>query len=85
MVIGMNPKGDDMAVNVCKTKHLTNTRASGSDDALRLIRRAGSASRRRWSSSTPTSCWRSPPRATASAKQILNNEQRMKATKGKKA
>ena len=36
MVIGMNPKGDDMAVNVCKTKHLTNTRSSGSDEALKL-------------------------------------------------
>ncbi len=37
MIVGSNPKGDDMAVNVCKTKHLTNTRASGSDDALRLV------------------------------------------------
>lgn len=37
MVVGSNPKGDDMTVNVCKTKHLTNTRASGSDDALRLV------------------------------------------------
>lgn len=37
MIIGQNPKGDDMAVNVCKKKHITNTRASGSDDALRLI------------------------------------------------
>ena len=30
-------KGEDISVNVCKTKHLTNTRASGSDDALRLV------------------------------------------------
>ena len=37
MIVGQNPKGDDMAVNVCKRKHMTNTRASGSDDALRLI------------------------------------------------
>ena len=37
MVIGYSPAGDDMAVNICKTKHLTNTRASGSDDALRLV------------------------------------------------
>jgi len=37
MVVGSNPKGDDLVVNVCKRKHLTNTRASGSDDALRLI------------------------------------------------
>lgn len=37
MVIGENPKNEDMNVNVCKTKHLTNTRSSASDDALRLI------------------------------------------------
>ena len=37
MVVGVSPKAGDINVNVCKTKHLTNTRASGSDDALRLI------------------------------------------------
>ena len=37
MVIGENPKAEDLNVNVCKTKHLTNTRSSASDDALRLI------------------------------------------------
>ncbi len=37
MVVGVCPKSDDVAVNVCRTKHLTNTRASGSDEALRLI------------------------------------------------
>ena len=37
MIVGRNPKGDDIVVNVCKKKHLTNCRASGSDDALRLI------------------------------------------------
>ncbi len=37
MIVGYNPKGEDIAVNVCKKKHITNTRASGSDDALRLI------------------------------------------------
>ena len=37
MVIGVSPKGEDIPVNVCRTKHLTNTRASGSDEALRLI------------------------------------------------
>ena len=36
MVIGENCKTDDVEVNVCKTKHLSNTRASGSDDALKL-------------------------------------------------
>lgn len=37
MVVGFGPKQEDIVVNVCKKKHLTNTRASGSDDALKLI------------------------------------------------
>ena len=37
MVVGFSPKGEDITVNVCKRKQLTNMRASGSDDALRLI------------------------------------------------
>ena len=37
MVIGVSGKSDDVPVNVCRTKHLTNTRASGSDEALRLV------------------------------------------------
>ena len=36
MVIGQNGKAEDIELNVCKTKHLTNTRSSGSDDALKL-------------------------------------------------
>lgn len=36
MVIGASPKAEDLTVNVCKKKHMTNTRASGSDDALKL-------------------------------------------------
>ncbi len=37
MIVGLNSRSEDLAVNVCKEKHLTNTRASGSDDALRLV------------------------------------------------
>lgn len=37
MVVGSTPKSEDISVNVCKKKQLTNTRASGSDDALRLV------------------------------------------------
>jgi GTP-binding protein len=36
MVVGINPKQDDIVVNVCKKKHATNIRAAGSDEALRL-------------------------------------------------
>ena len=37
MIVGENPRGEDLVVNVCKRKQLTNMRAAGSDDALRLI------------------------------------------------
>ena len=37
MVVGQSPKGEDLVVNVCKKKQMTNTRAAGSDDALRLV------------------------------------------------
>ncbi|MBO4468051.1 MAG: translational GTPase TypA [Clostridia bacterium] len=37
MIVGENPKNEDIVCNVCKKKQLTNTRAAGSDDALRLI------------------------------------------------
>lgn len=36
MIVGENPRTEDIAINVCKEKHLTNMRASGSDEALRL-------------------------------------------------
>ena len=36
MVIGQTGKAEDVEVNICKTKHLTNTRTSSSDEALRL-------------------------------------------------
>ena len=36
MIVGINPKNEDITVNVCKKKHVTNMRAAGSDDALRL-------------------------------------------------
>ncbi len=37
MIVGVNSRNEDISINVCKEKHLTNTRASGSDDALRLV------------------------------------------------
>ena len=37
MIVGLNSRNEDLAINVCKEKHLTNTRASGSDEALRLV------------------------------------------------
>ena len=37
MVVGINSRNEDLTINVCKEKHLTNTRSSGADDALRLV------------------------------------------------
>ena len=37
MVIGESNKPEDVELNVCKTKHLTNTRSSGADEALKLV------------------------------------------------
>ena len=37
MIVGENPSTEDIEVNVCKTKHLTNTRSSSADEALRLV------------------------------------------------
>ena len=37
MIVGINARNEDISINVCKEKHLTNTRASGSDEALRLV------------------------------------------------
>ena len=37
MIVGQNARAEDMEVNVCKTKHLTNTRSSGADDSLKLV------------------------------------------------
>ena len=37
MIVGENPRTEDIEVNVCKTKHLTNTRSSSADEALRLV------------------------------------------------
>ena len=37
MIVGINSRNEDISINVCKEKHLTNTRASGSDDALKLV------------------------------------------------
>ena len=37
MIVGQTGRSEDIEINVCKTKHLTNTRSSSADDALRLV------------------------------------------------
>ncbi len=66
-VVGYTPTGEDITVNVCKTKHLTNTRASGSDDALRLIPVTKFSLEGCLESWHRTSCWKLLRRTCASA------------------
>ena len=84
MVIGYTPTGDDIDVNVCKTKHLTNTRASGSDDALRLIPISPLSLEASLEFLAPDELLEVTPENLRIRKQILNHEQRMKATHKKK-
>ena len=85
MVVGVNPKNDDMTVNVCKTKHLTNMRASGSDDALRLIPVTRHSLEEALEFIKPDELVEVTPKSLRIRKKILSHEQRLKANKGKKA
>ena len=58
MVIGQNGKAEDIELNVCKSKHLTNTRASGSDDALKLTPPKILSRKKPWTSSILMNFWK---------------------------
>ncbi len=78
MVIGCTPKSEDMAVNVCKKKQLTNTRASGSDDALRLIPPHVMSIEEALEFIKEDELLEITPKNVRIRKKILNNQQRMK-------
>ncbi|MBQ9937465.1 MAG: translational GTPase TypA [Oscillospiraceae bacterium] len=78
MIVGQNPKGDDMAVNVCKKKHITNTRASGSDDALRLIPPRRMSLEQCIEFLSEDELLEVTPKTLRLRKRILSNTQRMK-------
>ena len=78
-VVGYTPTGEDITVNVCKTKHLTNTRASGSDDALRLIPISKLSLEGCLEFLAQDELLEVTPENLRIRKQILNHEQRMKA------
>jgi GTP-binding protein len=82
MVVGYTPTGDDIDVNVCKTKHLTNTRASGSDDALRLTPISPFSLEGCLEFLAPDELLEVTPKSLRIRKQILNHDLRMKATHG---
>ena len=84
MVVGSNPKGDDMTVNVCKKKHMTNTRASGSDDALRLIPPRHMSLEECLEFLAPDELLEVTPKSIRIRKKILDHAERMKAAAKKK-
>ena len=84
MVVGYTPTGEDITVNVCKTKHLTNTRASGSDDALRLVPVSKFSLEGCLEFLAPDELLEVTPQSLRIRKRILSHELRMKDLKGKK-
>ena len=79
MVVGVSPKQEDIVVNVCKKKQLTNTRASGSDDALRLIPPKIMSLEQCLEFITDDELLEVTPKSLRIRKRILNNALRMKA------
>ncbi len=84
MVVGYTPTGEDITVNVCKTKHLTNTRASGSDDALRLVPVSKFSLEGCLEFLAPDELLEVTPKSLRIRKRILSHDLRMKELKGKK-
>jgi GTP-binding protein len=85
MVVGVSPKTEDIAVNVCKKKQLTNMRASGSDDALRLITPRSMSLEQCMEFLADDELLEVTPKNLRLRKQILDQSLRMKALKGKSA
>ena len=79
MIVGSNPKNEDMVVNVCKKKHITNTRASGSDDALKLTPPTILSLEQSLEFINDDELVEVTPQSIRMRKTILNKEQRMKA------
>ena len=78
MIVGYNPKNEDIVVNVCKQKHMTNTRASGSDDALRLSPPKVMSLEEALEFISDDELVEVTPESLRLRKKILNNSQRMK-------
>ena len=81
---GINPKNEDMPVNVCKKKQLTNTRASGSDDALRLVPPKQMSLEQCLEFLGDDELLEVTPQHLRLRKRILSNDLRMKTTHKKK-
>ena len=84
MIVGENPKNDDIVCNVCKKKQMTNTRASGSDDALRLVPPSRLSLEQSLEFIKDDELVEITPNNIRLRKKILNKEERMKAESRKK-
>ena len=85
MVVGVCPKMEDITVNVCKKKQLTNMRASGSDEALRLVPPKQLSLEQCLEFLADDELLEVTPENLRLRKRILNHEKRMKALKGGKS
>ncbi len=83
MIVGASPKSEDIVVNVCKKKHVTNTRAAGSDEALKLTPPTILSLEQSLEFIKDDELVEVTPKSIRMRKTILNKEQRMKkAAKG---
>ncbi len=78
MIVGENPKNEDIVCNVCKKKQMTNTRASGSDEALRLVPHSVLSLEQSLEFIKDDELVEITPNNIRLRKRILNKEQRMK-------
>lgn len=85
MIVGVSPKGEDITVNVCKKKHVTNIRASGSDDALRLSPPVTFSLEQCLEFLADDELCEVTPKSIRLRKQILNSDLRMKQRSKKNA
>ncbi len=84
MVVGVSPKQEDITVNVCKKKQMTNMRAAGSDEALRLVPPRKLSLEQCLEFLADDELLEVTPENLRMRKTILNHEKRMKATHGGK-
>ena len=84
MIVGVSPKSEDISVNVCKKKQLTNMRAAGSDEALRLIPPRDMSLEQCLEFLADDELLEVTPKSLRLRKRILDHSQRMKAIHGNK-
>ena len=84
MIVGVTPKSEDVSVNVCKRKQLTNMRASGSDEALRLVPATTLSLEQMLEFIADDELLEITPKNLRMRKSVLDHATRMKILKGNK-